>query len=131
MKIAVITDNSQTISAHFGKAQYYDVFTIEEGQVVNRETRPKANHSHFGGESHHEHHGDHHGTDPDSEKRHNAMLESIRDCHVVLARGMGMGAFHKLTSSGIRPVITDVVDIEDAVSAYLAGSLTDHPERLH
>jgi predicted Fe-Mo cluster-binding NifX family protein len=131
MKIAVITDDSQTISAHFGRAQYYDVFTIEEGQVVSRETRAKANHSQFGGESHHENHGNHHGTDPASEHRHNTMIESVRDCHIVLARGMGMGAFNKLTSSGIRPIITDIVNIEKAIHAYIAGTLADHPERLH
>lgn len=130
MKIAVITDDSQTISAHFGRAQYYDVFTVEDGQIVNRETRPKANHSQFG-ESHHEHHGEHHGTDPDSEHRHNTMLQSIQDCQVVLARGMGTGAFNKLTASGIRPIITEIVNIENAVNNYLAGTLTDHPERLH
>ena len=131
MKIAVVTDDSQTISAHFGRAQYYEVFTIEDSQVVNREKRPKANHSHFSG--HHERgaHGEQHGTDPASEQRHSLMMEPIRDCQVVLVRGMGMGAFNKLTASGIRPVITDVSDMEAAVASYLAGTLIDHPERLH
>ena len=131
MKIAVITDDSQTISAHFGRAQYYEVFTIKDGQVVNRETRPKANHNQFGGEYHHENHGSQHGTDPASEHRHSTMIESISDCQVVLVRGMGMGAYNSLTSSGIHPIVTDVPNIENAVNAYLAGTLTDHPERLH
>ncbi|RPJ25072.1 MAG: dinitrogenase iron-molybdenum cofactor biosynthesis protein [Chloroflexi bacterium] len=131
MKIAVITDDSQTISAHFGRAQYYEVFTIQDGQVVNRETRPKANHNQFGGEHHHENHGSQHGTDPASEHRHGMMIEPISDCQVVLVRGMGMGAYNSLTSSGIHPIVTDVPNIENAVNAYLAGTLTDHPERLH
>ncbi|HSL42629.1 MAG TPA: NifB/NifX family molybdenum-iron cluster-binding protein [Anaerolineales bacterium] len=131
MKIAVITDDSESISAHFGRAQYYKVFTIEDGQVVNRETRPKANHNQFSREHHHEHHGEQHGTDAASEHRHSLMMEPISDCQVVLVRGMGMGAFNKLSSSGIRPIITEISNIESAVASYLAGTLMDHPERLH
>ena len=129
MKIAVITDDSQTISAHFGRAQYYEVFTIADGQIVHRETRPKASHSQFAGQGHHEH--GQHGTDPASEQRHNAMIEPITDCHVLLARGMGMGAFNKLNRSSIHPVLTDIADMEQAVQDYLAGTLVDHPEQLH
>jgi predicted Fe-Mo cluster-binding NifX family protein len=131
MKIAVITDDSQTISAHFGRAQFYEIFTIRDGQIVQRETRSKANHDLFGGGDQHRHHGDSRGSDPASEHRHSLMIEPIRDCQVVLARGMGSGAFNRLASIGIRPWITEVVNIEEAVNAYLEGSLTDHPERVH
>jgi predicted Fe-Mo cluster-binding NifX family protein len=50
MKIAVVTDDSKTISAHFGRAQYYAVFTITDNQSWNGNSAPKANHSHFAGE---------------------------------------------------------------------------------
>lgn len=131
MKLAVITDDSQTISAHFGRVQYYEVFTIEDGQIVHRERRSKANHNQFAGEHHDHTHGAAHGTDPASESRHMMMLEGIHDCQVVLARGMGTGAFNRLVSSGIRPIITDISSVEAAVNAYLTGSLIEHPERLH
>lgn len=131
MKIAVITDDSRTISAHFGRAQYYEVFTIEDGLVINRERRTKVNHNHFSGEHDHGSHNGQHGTDPASDHRHDLMIESIDDCQVVFARGMGRGAFNKLTSSGIRPIITEVSDIESAVNNYLAGTLANHLERLH
>ena len=32
MKIAVVTDDHQTISAHFGRAMYYEVFTVVDGK---------------------------------------------------------------------------------------------------
>ena len=44
MKIAVVTDDEKTISAHFGRAQYYVVFTIENGMVTRQETRPRDSH---------------------------------------------------------------------------------------
>jgi len=131
MKIAIITDNSKTISAHFGRAQFYDVFTITDNQITARETRSKANHNHFP-EEHHEHpHGQAHGTDPASQHRHNAMIEPIKDCQVVIARGMGMGAHQSLTANGIHPIITNMDDIEEVLNSYLAGNLTNHPEKLH
>lgn len=47
MKIAAITDDGKTISQHFGRAQYYPVATIENGQIVDRELREKPGHAHF------------------------------------------------------------------------------------
>jgi predicted Fe-Mo cluster-binding NifX family protein len=59
------------------------------------------------------------------------MAAAIADCQVLLARGMGAGAYQSMAEAGIRPVITDIARIDDAVLAYLAGTLTDHVERLH
>ena len=131
MKIAIVTDDSNTISAHFGRALYYEVFTIADGQIAERETRIKANHHNFAGESHVHQHGSEHGVDPASQRRHDLMIEPINDCQFLIARGMGTGAYRRLESSGIHPIITDVEDIEEAINSYLIGKLTDHPEKLH
>ena len=37
MKIAFVTDDHQTISAHFVRAIYYEVFTTTEGKITQRE----------------------------------------------------------------------------------------------
>ena len=34
MKIAAITDDGQTISMHFGRAQYYLICTVENGEIT-------------------------------------------------------------------------------------------------
>ena len=131
MKIAVITDDMKTISAHFGRAQHYLVFTAENGKITGKESRPKANHNHF--VSHEQGHGqaEPHGTDPQSEVKHASMMETIIDCDVLLAGGMGRGAYDSLRLRSIQPVITDIQDAQEAVEAYLAGEIIDHPERLH
>lgn len=131
MKIAVVTDDEETISAHFGRAQYYVVFTVEDGKVTGQETRPKANHSQFAGDHHHDEHGDSHGMDPRSQHRHAAMIDAIPDCQVLLARGMGQGAHVSLKSRGIQPVLTDIQEIREAVDAYLKGTLIENLGRLH
>lgn len=134
MKIAAVSDDGVTISQHFGRAPFYVVVTVEEGRIIGREVREKMGHAHFAGE-HHEHHhsaGPHgHGFDPAAQSRHARMIATIADCDVLLARGMGAGAYESLRQAGIRPILTDVARIDDAVQAYLEGRLEDHPERLH
>jgi predicted Fe-Mo cluster-binding NifX family protein len=132
MKIAIVTDDEKTISAHFGRAQYYLVFTVEDGQVTGQETRPKVNHGQFAGEhDHHSEHGESHGMDPQSQHRHGMMMDTISDCQILLARGMGQGAHSSLRERNIRPVLTDIQDIQEALDAYLAGKLVENLQRLH
>ncbi len=132
MKIAAITDDGQTISQHFGRAPYYEVVTIEDGHVVARERREKLGHTHFAGESHGpEAHGQPHGFDPAAQDRHARMAETIADCEALLCRGMGAGAYASMQARGIRPIVTDIASIDEAVAAYLAGSIVDHVDRLH
>jgi predicted Fe-Mo cluster-binding NifX family protein len=130
MKIAVVTDDHQTISAHFGRAAFYEVFTVIDGQITNRETIVKPSHDQFANEPHDEP-GFAHGQGPLAGERHVRMLEPIRDCQVLLARGMGQGAHDNLSQAGVQPMLTDIHEIEPAVKAYLEGQLKDHPERLH
>ena len=130
MKIAVITDDGKTISQHFGRAPYYLVLSIEDGQVVQREMRDKLGHNHFSG-AHHEEHGAGHGLDAASHDKHARMADAIVDCQALLCGGMGMGAYESMLVLNIQPVVTDIRDIDAAVRAYAAGELTDHTELLH
>lgn len=59
------------------------------------------------------------------------MAEAIRDCDVLVCRGMGYGAYQSMQNLGITPIVTNEVEIEAALQLYLEGRLTDHPERLH
>src|SRR5512144_65731 len=104
MKIAVVTDNGDSISQHFGRAPYYVVYTVENGKIVAEETRRKA--GHHAGESHdchadHSGHGGKHGMDAESQAKHAGMFANILDSQVLIAGGMGYGAFEGAKSSGI------------------------------
>jgi predicted Fe-Mo cluster-binding NifX family protein len=133
MKIAVITDDERTISQHFGRAPYYVVATIENGQIVDRERRDKLGHAHFSNEPHeHDHQpGERHGFDAVSQDRHIRMAEAIGDCEVLLCGGMGAGAYASMQTRGIKPLVTDIRSIDEALQAYLEGRLVDRVDRLH
>jgi len=132
MKIAVVTENETTISQHFGRAPYYVVFTIENGKIMGRERRDKAGHHTFA--AHHPPHTsgeEKHGYDAGAQVRHNNMADTIADCDVLIAGGMGWGAYDSLRSRGIKVVATDVNNIDEAVKLYLEEKLPNLMERLH
>ena len=132
MKIAAITDDGLTLSRHFGRARRYLVATVDEGQVQTTELREKAGHHSFGPNDHdHPHAGGPHGFDPASRDRHARMLGTIADCQVLLAGGMGQGMYVALEQASIRPVLTDVEDIQEAIQAFVQGRLEERPDLAH
>lgn len=134
MKIAAVSEDGVTISVHFGRAPLYVVLTIEDGKIIAREQRDKMGHAQFTDEPHDEAYGAGprgHGFDPAAQSRHARMITAIADCQILLTRGMGVGAYESVKRAGIRPIITDVADIETAALAAARGELIDHVERLH
>jgi predicted Fe-Mo cluster-binding NifX family protein len=132
MKIAAITDEGKTISQHFGRAQYYLVATVENGKIVSREMRSKMGHNQFVNQPHAEEKpGQPHGVDPASHDKHMQMADAITDCEALLCRGMGRGAYESMKVRGIRPIVTDIADIDEAVMAYVEGKITDLVDLLH
>lgn len=131
MKIAAITEDGTTISQHFGRAPLYLVITVEDGKVVSKETRAKAGHHTFA--AHHEQlaPGERHGYDAGSQVRHASMMETIADCQVLIAGGMGWGAYEGLKNQNIQAIVTDVETIDEAVKLYLKDKLPNLMERLH
>jgi predicted Fe-Mo cluster-binding NifX family protein len=132
VRIAAITDDGKTISQHFGRARYFLVVTIEDDKISTQELRDKVGHHTF---APHEATGHgrpgSHGFDSASRSRHGQMLAVIADCQVVLAGGMGQGMLQNLAQAGIRPLLTEVKNIEEAIRAFQEGRLVDRSERVH
>jgi predicted Fe-Mo cluster-binding NifX family protein len=130
MKIAVASDDGETVSQHFGRAQHYVVVTVVNGQIEKREVRDKFGHIHFEGDHEHTQDREHH-YGPEADHRHGEMMQPISDCEVLIAGGMGGGAAQSLLSRNIRPVMTEIKSIDEAVRALVDGRLNNHPERIH
>ena len=132
MKIAVVTDDEITISQHFGRASWYMVFTVEDRKISATEKRAKMGHSHFAAqEAGHGTHSSPHGYDAASQQKHASMASAISDCQVLLAGGMGMGAYESMKNYGIEPVVTDETNIGQAVKLYIENKLPNLMDRLH
>jgi predicted Fe-Mo cluster-binding NifX family protein len=131
MKIAFITDDEKTISQHFGRAQYYLILDVKNGIIVSRELREKFGHKHYSSEGlrHEGHLGS--GLDAASHSKHQQMAQTISDCDVLICGGMGRGAYQSMQTIGIKPIVTDVLEIETALQLFLEGGLRDQTEKLH
>lgn len=121
IKIAIPTDDGETISQHFGQARYFQVITLEDGQVQSSERREKASHSHQ--DHSHEHET---GVHPGQQ-----MIETVRDCQVLITGGMGQPIYNRAISAGMTIFLTGEKRITDAVAAYQQGNLASDMRRIH
>jgi predicted Fe-Mo cluster-binding NifX family protein len=117
-KIAAASEDSKTISSHFGMAPVYRVYTIADGQVVAVDERPKP---------HHARHPDH---DAGGHPPHGDMFAPVTDCRVLLCGGMGAPAYQKALAAGLEVVLAGG-EIQATVNAYLEGKLVSDLRRVH
>ncbi len=145
MKVAFVTDDGKTIGEHFGRARYFRVITIEDGQITNSEMREKPFH-HIGDEDArqydtgaqeanvehlHQQQEHHHGLGPEAGQRREKMVAVIADCTVVVSRGMGRPMYEALQAANVRPIMTDMPNIDEALQMFSEGTLTNLQERIH
>lgn len=126
MKVAVVTDDLQTISAHFGRAQHYLVYVVEGGVFERKETRDKVGHGPGMEEHHHAR-----GAGPEMKNIHNAMLSNVGDCEAVVSGGMGKPMYEAMRAAGMKVFITRMQFADEAVRALVNGNLDNHVELLH
>lgn len=118
-RIALVSDDQKTISAHFGMAGWYVVYEAEDGQLLKPETRAKP----------------HHAQHPDHEHGHGAhghedMFAPIADCQVLICGGMGSPAYQKAQSAGLQVILAGG-EISAAAQAWLTGKINSDPRRVH
>ncbi len=116
MKIAIPSDDRATIAGHFGRTRGFLVYDVDDGKATAtayRSTSTEEKHECACGA----------GERP---SRHQAILDALDGCEIVIARGMGAHMYDDLLSCGIDVFLTDVEDAQSAVGHFLAHSL---PER--
>ncbi len=98
MKIAVSSTDGKLVDLHFGDANHFLIFKIEEGEGKFHEIREKTamplnNH----------------------QERWIASLDLINDCKVVISSKIGKKPTRELRKLGIKPIQLDC-NVKDAVN---------------
>lgn len=131
MKIGIPTNDKTTVSEHFGGSPYFMVITVEDNKVVDKEVREKPSHKDFATtETHPPLEKGRHGFGPQASERHKEMHEVIKDCDVLLSSRMGLGAYSDMVGFGMKVIVSDVEDIEKAISLYMDGKLSHREDRI-
>lgn len=128
MKIAIVTNDGDFINPHFGRAEYFKVYHVQEKEIVGVEMRQRASGCCSTG------HGQSQGCgcrDNASEK-HQELIAEIQDCDTVIAGGMGRNSYDSLKSQGYEVVLTRHTWTEEAVTAYLESKIENlADQRIH
>lgn len=104
MKIAVAFEN-ECVFQHFGRTTHFAVYTVNEDNTVNKQVISTN--------------GASHGALSDF------LVEQGVD--VVICGGLGMGIHTRMVNAGMKVYGGVVGDCDDAVYAYLAGTLEYDP----
>lgn len=117
MKIAVASQNRKTVTGHAGKCRKFWIYDVEGGAVAHKTLLELPREQSF-----HEHRG------PDPHPLHGVQ--------VLITGGMGEGLMRRLAGMGVKGIVTPETDPDQAVAAYLAGTLplgrpTIHGEHKH
>ena len=105
MKIAVTDDNGQVFQ-HFGHTRWFEVYDFKDGKIASHEKI-------------------------DAEGSGHEALGGFLKAHgvdLLICGGIGAGAKEVLADAGIRLVSGAQGSVEEAVKAYIAGTLQDDPE---
>jgi predicted Fe-Mo cluster-binding NifX family protein len=120
MKIAVASNDGNTILSHFGRARGFVIVEVEDGKLKNKRYVPNT----FTGHAMGLHHGgEHHG--------HENIIAALSDCEVIISHGMGKRLYDDLTRAGKQVYVTDETQVDKAIELYLNGKLKNVSELLH
>ncbi len=104
MRIAVTSQNRKTITGHAGKCRKFWIYDVEAGQVGHKHLMELPMEQSF-------HESPAQGPHP------------LDDIDVLICGGMGPNLMQRLERKGIRAMATPETDPDQAVSAWLSGSL--------
>lgn len=133
MKVAFVSNDSKNIVGAFGSSKFFNIFTIENGEIVNQEVREvykdkvadevksiAGNNNGFGV-----------GKislsvmDPAKEK-HMKMAKTIADCDVVVARKMCENAWDSIQQFKMTPIRTKNRSFEESIQELIEGKLESY-----
>ncbi len=105
IKIAIPSDDGQSMSGHFGRSLGFLVYHIdtEDKKVLNKEFRKRSIIENDEG-PHHGHHHEENETSVEEARRHLDILNTIKDVDIIITAGIGprmMSAFKSLNKEVI------------------------------
>lgn len=117
-KIAVATNDGKRVTGHIGRCKSFMIYELDGDNIVNIELRENV----F---THHRMHQDHHHDGEGGGHDHTQLINGLGDCSYLISSGGGWRVVEDLKQHNIIPIFSAVDSIEDAVSKFIKGDLTD------
>ncbi|MBP9906862.1 MAG: hypothetical protein KBF66_15000 [Rhodoferax sp.] len=116
MKIAITSQNRQSITGHAGKCRKFWVYNVVDQQITGKQLIELAMAQSF--------HEVAHALQP-------SVSHPLDDIQVLITAGLGRGLQNRLLQKGIRAVATSETEPDQAVTAWLAGQLVEIAAESH
>lgn len=140
-KIAFVSNNNKNILGAFGSTKFFEVFTLDNGEIISRETREA--YKPIGGnelptlmnkvssESPNNKPVFSLGVMDKSKEKHLKLAKTISDCNYVVARGMCANAWDSIEQFKMKPIITSQKDFEFVIHDIINETIKDNKENIN
>ncbi len=127
MKIAIPSNDSTTISAHFGRTKGFVICEIDNNKVVKKEYIQNT----FTGHSQGLHTDKNlkHNSHEHQKHSHQGILDAIGDCEVVIAGGMGRRLYNDFEQNNIKVFVSQEANIDSALNLFLNNELDNNTDK--
>ncbi|MGC9134434.1 NifB/NifX family molybdenum-iron cluster-binding protein [Caldisphaera sp.] len=122
IKIAIPSDDGETMSDHFGRSLGFLVYHVDlsSNKVINKEFRKRSYAEDFHGHRKHHHgHENDNETSPEEARRHLDILNAIKDVDVIITAGMGPRMVSAFRSLNKTIIIAYDVDPDNLINEYI------------
>jgi predicted Fe-Mo cluster-binding NifX family protein len=117
-KIAIATNDGKRVTGHIGRCKSFMIYELDGDIIVNKELRENG-FTHHRMHQNHEHHGEGGG------HSHTQLINGLADCSYLISSGGGWRVVEDLKQNNITPIFSAVDSIEEAVTKFINGDLTD------
>lgn len=121
-KVAIATNDQKTVTGHIGRCRSFTVVDIKDGKEIARESRENTFTHHRMAHEHEQHHHHGHG---EGQHSHEGLISGLRDCNYLISSGGGWRVVEDLKKNNIETLFTDVRLIDEAVSKFIHGELSN------
>ena len=115
MKIAVATNDYNSVTGHVGRCNGFLIVNIEDGKIVSTENRDNTFTHH---KQHHNHdHSNSHG------HSHSSLVEGLNDCSHLICTAAGWRLVNDFESVGKTVIFTNEKDAKFSAEKLANGTL--------
>ncbi len=134
-KVAFVSTNKKSINGSFGGSKYFEVFSIKDGEVTNRETREtfvdsgnKALPNMLTPMNRVEGMAKSFSLNvvDKSKEKHLKIARTISDCTYVVARGMCANAQDSILQLNMKPIRTKIKTFEEGIKQIAEGTIISY-----
>jgi predicted Fe-Mo cluster-binding NifX family protein len=111
ISVGIATADGVSVCDHLARCAGVVVFGIQDGAVVSRAARSRAD---------------------EACGNHRTFTELLEGCSTVICGGIGQGAVNSLAAAGVRTMVLAKkgMTVEEAAAGYVAGTLATTDERV-